>query len=941
MIQNDQKTSLLVPFQLPEFIRDNPSYENFVLFLKAYYEWMELEGNVLDRSKNLLNYDDIDSTTDEFIDYFFNEFLVYFPKDILADKKKVAKIAKELYNAKGTPASYEFLFKVLYNSPVDFFFTKDAVLRASSGTWYESKSLNLDTTNADFLLTKNYYVFGETTKSLAVIENVRQEGLKTILYLSNIQRGFQSGEFIRILDTNYQDATFTDGALRAKVVGQITQVNIDPNNRGLLYNPGDPVSIYGGLNSNTGIGASASVSVTTKGSIQSIRVFNEGYGYRVAPNTVISISGGSTAAATVTGVDTDPNKTANVSLVPINTIGNQSSIKLNANNYNFTANARANLNCSLANAFSFISFTTYPISAVILTNQGTGLSSVPTITADSYYQTDDPNIVANLRTLGILAPLQIQNGGHGYSANDTIVLTGGAGYGAHANIISVSANGAITGVRYTYANPTAGLQYYPLGGIGYNPGNLPAVSVSSANVAAANAVIVAPGILGDGATFSTSVDKIGSISSIQVTNPGKDYIDVPSISLKIQDICVSNVSVSLVPQKTNKVYQGASFSSATYAAYVDSLTNLVNLPNPANSLYNLRVYEYNNTRPDPTKPLKIDTPNGTLILNLSTNYSTYNPASKYDSNATITYGDGTAKASAVFINGLVSSQGQYINSTGHLSAFDVLQSSEYNDFTYELTLEKEIAEYRNILLELLHPAGTKVTGRYSMKSDVSTTSSFVSGSVVGHTLGFYTGNPGSSATIVTNFNNASNNIIHFNSLVGANLENFIFANNIVVMTDPYGFVVSSGVASSTDGNANNVVMTDNVWLTYANVAYTYANSGANVINITSLTNSYDIINNGNYRNPNNKLLDIVRVGDKVLVANNTQKTVTKIDYANTRIYCDSNFANNSISLMSVNRTFTTTNVQIYGPLGTQYFPLITDELGNEIVTENGNFILLG
>ena len=41
MITNGQKTSILVPYQLPEFIRDNPDYENFVLFLQAYYEWLE------------------------------------------------------------------------------------------------------------------------------------------------------------------------------------------------------------------------------------------------------------------------------------------------------------------------------------------------------------------------------------------------------------------------------------------------------------------------------------------------------------------------------------------------------------------------------------------------------------------------------------------------------------------------------------------------------------------------------------------------------------------------------------------------------------------------------------------------------------------------------------------------------------------------------------
>ena len=46
MIVNNNKTSLLVTQQLPEFVRDNPDYANFSLFLKAYYEWMEQTGQV-------------------------------------------------------------------------------------------------------------------------------------------------------------------------------------------------------------------------------------------------------------------------------------------------------------------------------------------------------------------------------------------------------------------------------------------------------------------------------------------------------------------------------------------------------------------------------------------------------------------------------------------------------------------------------------------------------------------------------------------------------------------------------------------------------------------------------------------------------------------------------------------------------------------------------
>lgn len=938
MIDNNQKTSLLVSSQLPEYIRDDPAYANFRLFLKAYYEWMEQNNNVTDRTKNLLNYKNIDKTPDEFVDYFYNDFLSYFPKDILADKVKVTKIAKELYRSKGTPASYEFLFRVLYDSPVEFFFTKDAVLRASDGVWFISKNLNVATDDPNFLNIKNYSVFGETSKAIAAIENSIFDGIKTQIFISNIRRDFNSGEYVRILDASNEVVLVNGLPLRAKIVGQVNRIDVNPDNKGLLYRPGDPVGISGGLNSPSGHGASAVVYSTTKGSLQNVRVAAGGFGYRSNPNTLISISGSSGAIATVFSLNPDPRKTANVTLIPNDTIQNQSVVKLNANNYNFVANITANLTCSLANAFNFLSFTTFPISAVTLDYAGVGLSAAPTISASSLFPTDNAAIIGNIKNLGILAPIQIINAGVNYRANDIIVLTGGSGAGAHANIISVNANGSIIAVDYTYANPNLAIQFYPLGGTNYQSTSVPAVSIISSNVAAANAVLTVPGILGDGATFSSSFDRVGSISAIEVTDAGADYVEVPTISLKIQDLCVNNVFISNLPVAGDRIFQGSTLASATYFATVDSISPLFNLANTAQSMYRVRVLNYNTT-PDITKQLNVENKN--IHINLTNQYNAYNVSSRFDSTGVITYGDGTAQANAIFVNGLVSGTGQYVGTRGQLSSFNVLQSQNYNNYTYQITLEQEITKYRDILLNLLHPTGTKVLGRFVMstKDDEVFTEESVTNQ--GHTLSYYTGNLSSFVTMESNFTNTSNNIVKFNSLAAANLANIVLSNSTLVMTTSYGYVIKSEVANVVFGSANTVTLKDNVWLSYANVAYVEANSGSNVINITILTDTYDIINNGNYTDPNNPLADILHVGDKVLIANNTEKTITTIDYEAGVVQVDTNFANNSISFMSVKRTFSTTNVLIFGPLGTQYYPEIIDEYGNTITTQNGQLILLG
>ncbi|NBP02457.1 MAG: hypothetical protein EBU90_20535, partial [Proteobacteria bacterium] len=609
----DKKTSILVPSQLPEFIRDNPDYSKFVEFMKAYYEWMELNGKVTDRSKNLLSYRDIDETTDEFIDYFVNDFLPYFPKDALIDKKTAVKIARQLYNSKGTPASYNFLFKILYNSDFEYFNTNDSVLRASDGVWYVAKSVRLSSIDPNFLETKNLRLLGESSKTIATIENAVLANTKTEVYISNISRTFQSGEFVKVVDAFNQPVLFDGQELRAKIVGQINQIKIDPNSRGQLYKVGDPVVVYGGLNSNTGIGATAVVGSATLGSIQRINTIQGGYGYNAGSNTDIVIYNAPGALAEVRNFDDTTNLVANVRTIIPYSITYSVNVPIGNSTYSFiNLGTTANANTRLIDAFSnTLSFFAFPISSVGVLNGGGGISGETPIAvqAISTYNTDYPQAPGDLSALGILAPIQIQNPGTGYAVNDTIIFTGGSGYGAYANVTNVSGTGEILSVEYV-----PGDGYYPQGGMGYRLDGLPTLSISS--VGGANGIVYVDGILGEGASFDPVTDRIGSIITINTTNPGEDYIAAPSVSLRVQDIIVSNVNPNLLTQTGNTIYQGTNLSSATYFGYIDSFALLEPNLIPSLSKYRVRVYNYNLTI-DPTLQLKI--PNQNLVLNIDNN----------------------------------------------------------------------------------------------------------------------------------------------------------------------------------------------------------------------------------------------------------------------------------------------------------------------------------
>ena len=1082
-ITNHSLTSLLIPSQLPEYIRDDPSYSNFVLFLQAYYEWLELNGNVTEQTKNLLKYKDIDQTTTEFIQYFYNDFLSYFPTDILANKTEVVKLAKQLYQSKGTPASYKMLFRILYNSDVDFLNTNDVTLKASSGQWYVTKSIKLSTdviyissispssnayintsnnisittvishylavgdtvvvsgvtgtnapngswivsaipsltsfsfisdnvptgvldisgasvylphgyVNENFLQTKNLRVFGETSQTIATVENVILSGTRMEVFLSNIERLFVSGEYVRIVDGNNEDVLVpgnNNKPLRAKILGQISQIKLDPKNQGTKYGAantvtgyaGDPVIAFGGLNTPHGHGATATVGQTTLGSIQKIIVVNGGYGYANSSiitasgnaNTMIVISansGGAIAHAgdiaqtqssksTVTFIPTDsipmygaPGTTILATLANTIPIGNSSNL-LSYHSV-FANNTSANWNTTLANAFTFTSFNTGYLASVVVDNGGGGISgdTLPAVTVRSVYGTNantsiTPPILANLANMGILSPIQIISGGTGYRVNDKINILGGTGYGANAYVTNVTTSGIITSVGYT-ANGIISM-----GGNGYTIGTvyptqniantnvintiiaaggyklssgLPVLRVSSANTYAANAVLVVPGILGSGAILTPIYNGVGTITQINISDYGEDYVSAPSISLRVQDILVNGLlgpNQSQLPQRGDVVYQGDDLQTAHYVAYVDSIYPAISNTNDFTATTHIvRVYNY--TSNPASGPLLVSDKSismnlvGSIVVNdldvavkntfVGLDFNRFN---KPVNPGIIIYGDGLAKANSIFLNGLTIGNGQYLDTSGQLSSFNVLQSKDYNTFTYQITLDKEIAKYRTTLLNLLHPTGMRVVGRCAMSSNASVNFGASDYLSTGKTLQHYTGNNDTITSMSANVSNVSISSNTVNILI-PNANTYIIPNQTTLSIVCDNGTKISGMVTGITSNSNTAITLSNrTWVNIANVANITANAGSNVIHITSITNSYNIINNGIYTNTNSPITDIVNVGDKVLIANNSALTVSGVT-SNT-IVITTNISSNVVSLLSVNKTLvaTSSNVTIYNP----------------------------
>ena len=143
---SNQKTSLLINRQVPEFVREE--YPNFIAFLEAYYEFLETKqtgknNDLTSQAKDLRYVSDVDSSIVQFEDNFFNTYASLVPKTVAVDKALLIKNLLPLYLAKGNEKSFKLLFRLLFNEDVEVIQPKSSVLKASDGKWLIEKAFRI------------------------------------------------------------------------------------------------------------------------------------------------------------------------------------------------------------------------------------------------------------------------------------------------------------------------------------------------------------------------------------------------------------------------------------------------------------------------------------------------------------------------------------------------------------------------------------------------------------------------------------------------------------------------------------------------------------------------------------------------------------------------------------------------------------------------------
>jgi len=125
----------IISKQLPNFVQED--HQGLQLFLEAYYEY--INQNVKEDIGSLR---DLDKTLDEFIVHIKNELDVFGEAEYpYIDKILFIRKIKQVLLAKGSEAAYKFLFKVLFDKPINITYPWDVVLKASAGKWKRDISI--------------------------------------------------------------------------------------------------------------------------------------------------------------------------------------------------------------------------------------------------------------------------------------------------------------------------------------------------------------------------------------------------------------------------------------------------------------------------------------------------------------------------------------------------------------------------------------------------------------------------------------------------------------------------------------------------------------------------------------------------------------------------------------------------------------------------------
>lgn len=291
---------------------------NQTAVVKSYKENSILANN------RLLDYSDIDNTTEDFLDYFQQDFMPSIDLATLKNKRLTIKNIQDLYKKKGTAESVQFLMRVLYGQDATIRHPIDETIHIGESGYSQQRRMRVTIPNgipeANDKITQ--YDSTETIiQAQAVIENVYPDvgdGNYSLEIMNNHVGTFIEGSTIKVLDRDgITTLTGTvNGIISDVTTGSSTYVDhgdgdilledgagllleTNPNPFGSMYKLNDQINITGSKLDTDTTETKAVVNGLTEGSIKEIMIEDAGQNYEAGDMIIFEGGVGGNAEAII------------------------------------------------------------------------------------------------------------------------------------------------------------------------------------------------------------------------------------------------------------------------------------------------------------------------------------------------------------------------------------------------------------------------------------------------------------------------------------------------------------------------------------------------------------------------------------------------------------------------------------------------------------------
>jgi hypothetical protein len=611
MITDLKNIAPLVKNQFPDFYREEG--DNFLQFISAYYEWMDEQGPIK-KSRNLIETSDIDSVSEEYIDFFFSKYMNGLPKDILSNKSLLEKHILDVYRSKGSIEGLKLLFRLLYNIEIQVFIPQDDVLTLSGGNWVRKEYVEVEERELNHTY-DNQLVRGTTSGARAYVSSIatinNDYGFAHIFYLTDIMTGpsgssFIPGEYLMYDGLDIRQATL----IRGSVVGAVVVDSDEDHNSGDI--------LFTESTSGSGLQFEVKKLVDPESAIGYInfKIIDGGYGYAIdTPVTVVRKS-----SSTGIGASFKVGSISNTSIFTYNT----NLIDPEANTIIAPANTQFNANSAVTGGAS-TGLTTDANSTIIVTNANTfqyGRGVVYTALAGNTAITGLAN-----NTL-----YYVQH------SNDTVIALSTTVGGSRITLTPAQVSGDRANGHYFQANTQFS---------------------ANLNVGTINSVL--------GNCLADTTLEIGKIASLSAVTSG-DH----------------NYNGSVQPTVFEKRIWGYNIVDEDGNLWGNNAVIVGNLASGNGVIQEVILLSSGYTFNTPNEEL--------LFVNQSNN--------------------GITTVLSMIVDGVAKEEGEWLDSSGFLNADKYITDSDYyQEFSYEIQVEKSLDKYIDVIKKLTHPVGNKMFGK--------------------------------------------------------------------------------------------------------------------------------------------------------------------------------------------------------------------------------------